>query len=146
MGYDLYDGADNYFRANIWSMGELRSVLGALGVLTDEEPADGLDGEGTTDWQSSGRGVPAWKFGSNDGWLVGPAECTAIADAIHGAADALQSACTQSANTAKAYGATFNKEPVTLATPEEVERLVEYTRSFGEFCRTAAGNGGFRVW
>lgn len=41
-------------------------------------------------WAPEVPGIPVWKFGSNDGWLVGPVECLGALDAWEKAPDALK--------------------------------------------------------
>lgn len=87
MGYDMYQGRDGngqYFRLNIWGMGEYREVMERHGMVDwsvdpPPDPEDWDDDEQRLRWQTD---VPAKTFGiagyklcSNDGWLVTPEEC-----------------------------------------------------------------------
>ena len=151
MGYDMYaapiDGYDGYFRANIWWMGLLRGALHGMGLLTDEEPPKHLQGEAFTEWASSGHGLPAHKIGSNDGWLVSPAEAKSVADGIARTSDAELAEIARTIVTAHfEYEAKFNKTAVRPVTADDVEALVTYVRDFGAYCERASRTGGFQVW
>jgi hypothetical protein len=143
------DCAD-YFRLNIWGMGTMRGIMERAGVLSyeshpsfpdypghehfdaDDAPKDAVGGayrEACTavieSVASDGR-VPAYKFGSNDGWLVNPDECRVIAkglrdlvecDEVHGDED------------------------------DGSWKWSEEALDFADFCERAAEHGeGFEVW
>lgn len=95
--YDLQQELGEYFRVNIWGMGDLRWEMRAQGLLTsDPEPTDWPDyPEGAAEdspeylayrearakligFDHGTGGVPAYKFGSNDGWLVTPREIAVV--------------------------------------------------------------------
>lgn len=91
-----------YFRANIWSMGRLRSLMGSLGLLNDALPPPpptaeqfGIDPdtatkeellplrEATERWlrfTAEVPGIPRVKLSDNSGWWITPIE---IESALH---------------------------------------------------------------
>jgi hypothetical protein len=112
MGYDMYKSSphrgEDYYRLNIFGMGNARGALYELGIVIDvEQPAvpdpadfpgviDGDDTELADDhpyrkalvaWREHEHetpGIPVYKLGSNDGWLVTQREIAsgvAVADA-----------------------------------------------------------------
>lgn len=104
MGFDMYrQGADNdadgYYRLNVWGMSEATPILAAVGIVrwAESPPVPRAEMFGVTEhfdepstpqehsyvlaiseWRDSthgeGPGIPSYKFGSNDGWLVLPIE------------------------------------------------------------------------
>lgn len=108
MGYDMYHvkevEEDNYFRLNIWGMGQYYDLMfdyGMVDVTGDHPP---FPTPGDIDWdlydkdeesypefraaneavltaRGNGKGIASWKFGSNDGWIVSPEECMEALDA-----------------------------------------------------------------
>ncbi len=71
-----------YFRANIFSMAQLREMMHVAGMLVDTDIpcAKALD-DGpiiSADWEKDG--IPTPKLCSNDGWLVTARECQAALD------------------------------------------------------------------
>jgi hypothetical protein len=104
--FAAYDAAQkSYFRLNIWGMSVCAQWMDRLGMLTNEAAPEWpeLAAYGLDDWPDSEdgdlsdadhrylaaqaaviayepqpvTGIPAHKFGSNDGWLVTPAQCAA---------------------------------------------------------------------
>ena len=89
-------GDPGYFRLNIWGMSAFCGYMDIVGMLDwgSPEPRFPDYGDGpwpeestpsyeerqeasrlVTDWSAAEPvGIPRWKFGSNDGWLVTPAE------------------------------------------------------------------------
>lgn len=93
---------DDYFRLNVWGMGDARQALFQIGIVRladmppfpkaedygldeypddDDNPASDDERrylEAVRQWKESphgeGPGIPLYKFGSNDGWLVLPIE------------------------------------------------------------------------
>lgn len=96
MGYDCYSvQGEEYYRINIWGMQSLREGMYATNILTEEVPSPDFPEHEPFDEeeqyeayraslipmlsQTSPNGrIPDWKFGSNDGWIVTPAECLLI--------------------------------------------------------------------
>jgi hypothetical protein len=88
---EMYEADTNYYRLNIWGMSTMRRIMDDAGLLewsdagewpdVDEEDPDAA--AKVREWKSRGAGddqqVPAYKFGSNDGWIVTPDECRVIA-------------------------------------------------------------------
>ena len=88
MGYDMYKVAphrgEDYYRLNIFGMGEARQALFELGIVLNVEMLEFTEEMVTLDPQLPG--IPVYKLGSNDGWLVTPREIEAgiaAADALH---------------------------------------------------------------
>lgn len=103
MGYDMYaaDNAgddrvrdDGYFRLNIWGMSKMVNIMEDLSMIDWEIKApdwpDYPNGMTDEEYERSTLPmrsmrshdplrIPAFKFGSNDGWLVTPEECYMIA-------------------------------------------------------------------
>ncbi len=98
MGYDMYlvnetgDRDADYFRLNIWGMKVAREIMYPLGMAHDHGregqpayvtcPDEHYDRAERCDcndpWLSYSPevpGIPAWKVGSNDGWIVTPIDC-----------------------------------------------------------------------
>jgi len=87
------DQLRGYFRLNIWGMGTAREVMHQLGMLDVEswhadfpEWSEGADEDAhaaacrrVTDAQArlEPTGIPVYKLGTNDGWLVTPDEVRA---------------------------------------------------------------------
>ena len=96
MGYDMYrENADNsndgdgYFRLNVWGMSEARAILAEAGVVrnapcpsfpryedfpNDDAYNDAVYALVAAPAPGDAPGIPAFKFGTNDGWLVLPIE------------------------------------------------------------------------
>lgn len=163
MGYDLYTRDEEvaeplYFRANIWAMGNLRSIMEAAGALDwdtempswpdiDPELEERLDSEddkvreqaeaeydeltdGLRETRSEDPGkVPGFKFCSNDGWVILPEECRALAERL------------------KAMPPEQILEAVRGdSKDDEKEWLLDYVKEYAEFCAEAAERNGFAVW
>ncbi|KOG53140.1 hypothetical protein ADK76_28925 [Streptomyces griseoflavus] len=141
----------SYFRLNIWGMGEARSAMETLGMLTQLAPpptpnpqdygttADelwdyGLDDEGAPETVRAFRaatqvvvdssaehptGIPAYKFSSNDGWLVTPAEIDAALGWWAVAPRKIQ---------------------------REITTQLDWWPEWIRYLRRARDGGGFRVW
>jgi hypothetical protein len=149
------DRALSYFRLNIWGMGEYRQsmhtahmlFLDADGSYPDHAAFDvPRDGEGrlvedSDEYQAyreavtayiehdHGRvGIPAHKLGSNDGWLVTPAECQGALEAWEQYVD--------------------DEHEGDYAAAAEVMDPNEpgYWLRWIQFLRVASDSGGFRVW
>lgn len=100
---------EGYFRLNIWGMGLCRELMSNAGMLDVEAERgrypraadfgadDGVDPEDAVpgspeaaceaarlEWRSASTGglIPAYKLGSNDGWLVTPTEIRNSLDAL----------------------------------------------------------------
>lgn len=98
MGYDMYGArSKNYFRANIWGMGEIRQLLDKAGALshedsprfpddkdfkTDESYREACDAIRKGEPPEHPQAVPLYKFCSNDGWVVWPNEALFIAQKL----------------------------------------------------------------
>lgn len=129
--YDLMNKAEAYyFRLNIFGMNRYLGAMGELGML------DSLSrGPTTKDWNSRRSeagyetlrtktaahpiGLPTYKFGSNDGWLVTPEEI-------------------------KAALARYQKPGPEFFTAHEVEE--DYWDEWIQFLERAVERGGFRVY
>ncbi|MFG2763116.1 hypothetical protein [Streptomyces rubiginosohelvolus] len=136
----------SYFRLNIRGMSTCLDWMDVLGMLTDEAAPEWpeLSAFGLDDWPDSDdddlsdadhrylaasaavlahepqpvTGVPAYKFGSNDGWLVTPAQCAAALEA-------------------------WEKAPA--ARRADVESGCEWWPSWIAFLAHSKDRGGFRV-
>lgn len=145
--WNAYDQAyRSYFRLNIFGMGRCCGVMDRLGMLTPEDTPSfpDLDGHGLTEWPERGeeglsdaekaflaacdavtdyepqpvKGIPQGKFGTNDGWLVTPAQCSAAV-------------------------ATYRALPEETRAATEAE--IEWWARWVAFLDYASGRGGFRV-
>ena len=134
--YDVMQKTDvGYFRLNIWGMETARNELYKVGVITDEPTPEfpGHDAEWESlseerqdeiinEWQSAvapgdTHGIPSYKLGSNDGWLVTPAEIrTGLAWADYHEGEGWE------------------------------YRLTDYVQEWVQWMKQAATMGGFRVW
>lgn len=137
----LRNAEKSYFRANIWTMSEFRTVMLRLGMVDSdyrhaEFPADGWDeetGEPNAEAEAVLRGYNEFdgrivlsKFGSNDGWIVTPDEIKsslAQFDSYDDPRKAVRSALGGS----------------------DPEVMVDYFAKFVEWMRAAADHGGFEV-
>jgi hypothetical protein len=95
MGYDFYRrdnlreprscSEDAYFRASNEAFGAIYEVMSVLGILDVSmeapEPSGGSE-ESRTGRSAEPGAIPAYKFLSNDSWIVVPEECEAIAAAL----------------------------------------------------------------
>lgn len=144
MGYDMYleqriapkaprveDAPDeNYFRLNIWGMARFGGAMSALGMI-DENAIPRVDFPQNDDpaalerclaqREATPAGLPAYKFSSNDGWLVLPEEIRPALDLYHALV-----------------------EPEKRVAAAGVE--LDYWRDWIAFLDRAAAHGGFRVW
>ena len=85
--------------------------------------------------------IPAAKFRSNGDWLVFPAECRLIADALRAATPADAAAVTDDYDTNAA-----SHPRITIDWGEDrVRDLLEAARDLADYAEAAAGLGGFRV-
>jgi hypothetical protein len=101
MGYDMQAVNDQtdagYFRLNIWGMGQMLKIMDSVELVDWETSApdwpDYPAGMSDEAYEALSRPlrarispnplkVPAYKFGSNDGWIVTPAECYLIAQRL----------------------------------------------------------------
>jgi hypothetical protein len=135
----------NYFRLNIFGMGDFRNVMFDMGMLnTDPAPAwpdtpEGVDWDKYHEDESSypeyraahdavigfigpSPGISAHKFGSNDGWHVQPIE-------IKEALAAYQNYCDGGG-------------PLPFGDPDRDAYFDEWI----EFLRHTQEHGGFKVW
>ena len=90
MGYDMHsrnvpkgEKETKYFRANIWGMQELRSIMTSAGVPNVVELRKASYDEKKQTFGYKKQGTLMTCFGSNDGWWVTPADCQAISDKLH---------------------------------------------------------------
>lgn len=135
------DGVDDYFRLNISGMSFMLDQMESVNAVNlearHERFPDFIDADDESlemiayntklnrvlsavdDLEN---GVPAYKFYSNDGWIVTPDECLFLADKLMNRYTQLQ------------YGVDED-----LLTAPLVLRFVNY-------CRAAAKYGGFRVY
>ena len=108
---DNRNDGDGYYRLNVWGMSEARPILAKFGIVRWADSPPPPDGEkfGITEYfdeavtpeqksyalaleqwrdgpNGEGPGIPSYKLGSNDGWLVLPLEIRSgigFADANH---------------------------------------------------------------
>lgn len=90
---DLREVERSYFRLNIWGMGNVCTAMLNLGMAYEslsertwpEIPGDweSAAGELKREHPAGGSTIPVHKFGSNDGWIVTPAECLEALAAWH---------------------------------------------------------------
>lgn len=90
--------------------------------------------------------IPAHKFGSNESWLVTPAECVLIATGLRRAlaaqGDALFPSEQPTSALAEAIGEHFGAEPPEAPEPEEARRWIDDWIAYNEI---ASEHGGYRV-
>jgi hypothetical protein len=144
MGYDMYleqpvkpviqrveDAPDpNYFRLNIWGMSRFGGAMSALGMIDENaslrvgfpegDDPDALE-SCLAQREATPAGIPAYKFSSNDGWLVLPEEIRPALDLYRAL-----------------------NEPEKRVEAAGVE--LDYWREWLAFLDRAAERGGFRVW
>jgi len=144
MPSDAPEEDEGYFRLNIWGMSQYREAMFLIGMLdTSPEPDTGWpkDPPGI-DWdefyedrnsypeyrealeaflsaKGSGTGIGAWKFTSNDGWIVTPEECVEALDSYAGAM---------------------------FPDPFDDDAANEYWHKWIKYLTDAIGRDGFRVW
>lgn len=125
--YQGRDGDGQYFRLNIFGMGDYRELMGRCGMVDWEvgppsDPTDWDDDEQRLRWQEdvpeTTQGIAGYKLCSNDGWLVTPEECTAAVRAWREHEDEMR----------------------------ENEDLEDYWFSWVGFIEGAIDTGGFRVY
>jgi hypothetical protein len=153
MGYDMYGVENNeYFRANIWGMGFLRSVMRMAEALDEEVPSpefpeiEKRDDETEEQYEmrlqesqdeitsiSPGVKPPFYKFCSNDGWFLTPEECRVIADAIDKYVDEHEEYTWSS----------WDGEVKTVKRGDDDDNFV---REFSAYCRKMSESGGFKVY
>lgn len=134
---DAWANDGNYFRANIWAMSVLRDVLSKYALLTERgHPSWPRGDEDTTAVRAqrapTDTAVGAWKFCSNDGWIVTPDECLILSQGID---EALNEADFERVLAAALSGR-----------DDKADQWEQYIARFGEFCWSAAMRGGFEVW
>jgi hypothetical protein len=125
-----------YFRLNIFGMNRYLDGMEALGMLDlrrgpDNEEWQRIDFDGDEDKAQAEAemlrtrtaerptGIPSFKFGSNDGWLVTPEEITAALER-------------------------YEKPPAGWFEGHDIEE--DYWDEWIEFLRKAIERGGFRVY
>ena len=118
-----------YFRLNIWGMGEYRVNMLDLGMMVDgasPAPEDWNEvGTEPVPDRDSGLGLlPAYKFGSNDGWLVNKAEIEGALEVYDG----------------------LSSSEIDLVTGGPSDEGFAYWVAWIGFLRHTATHGGFRVW
>jgi len=161
---------DGYYRFNIWGMGRWRELAIKLDLLdfetenpfagdwdreveahrregrmeTDEDGDERLPREvvrALLGRESEGGRVPAFKFGSNDGWIVTPAECMMLDEALRSdEAKAL---------VVELWGAEAGRqaEGSGQSTEQVLGGADRYMRAdFAAFCARAAKAEGFEVY
>ena len=169
----MEDGS--YFRLNIWGMSVMRNIMFKAGVLDTEfnyaewpnRPDDNEyddDGEPITatakaadaaadaikaSHAGNGR-VPAFKFGSNDGWLVTPEECLTLAAALRRVTDGSpesDKALSEAIEAEDAYTRTMFEQEVPELDEARMQSWRNTTLDFADYAERAATNGeGFEVW
>lgn len=140
MGYDMYtvqtpsEEEFAYFRLNIWGMRAMRDAIRPVlddhakygewpKIETDDDgnPINEAEEKRKVDFLSTPSSdenkVPTFKFCSNDGWIVTPAECEVIASYIE-----------------------------TAEVTSDDADWVQYVKRFGQFNRRATKLGGYRVY
>lgn len=145
--YEAMDGSDpGYFRLNIWGMGRCYEYMAKRGMVYDAAspgpwPAYPELGPDATDEEEEaaeakyeelsrplkaahpdgGDTIPGFKFGSNDGWIVTPAECAA------------------------ALAANAGYTPPTYLDDDGTEKPVTWWDEWLRFLQRGADNEGFTV-
>lgn len=154
MGYDMScvgdhpNGGDgDYFRLNIWGMGDYRQIMWDMKMVNEDRApeypkalADQVDdwdryyddptsypeyrqaAEGWTEYRGPSKGIPLEKFSSNDGWHVLP-------DEIGEALEAYEEYCNQGG-----------------ALPFDDKERDAYFEEWIQFLRHTRDHGGFLVW
>lgn len=148
MGYDLSTiNSDEDFRANIWGMQILRGAMKAAGCLEwdtnpewpkgpwNEETNPSFEAVKKVSSPQPGK-VPGIKFCSNDGWIVTEKECGTLADALLKLLDEEEEIFYQKYSFEKGG---YERQIISYS-----ER--QFVQEFAEYCRKAAGDGGFTVW
>lgn len=146
---EVRESAGSYFRLNIWGMGSMRELLYAgssIAPLQMPDWPDATDGfelrdayeEACAEIRDADTGgvLPAFKVGSNDGWLVTPTECLATAMTWFegGGREQARELAGQMAQVPDAGwlgGA---------------DQVLGWADEFVLWMGEAAGHGGFRVW
>ncbi len=161
MGYDMHavDGNDpdvGYFRANIWGMQFLRSVMKQADVFDFEQDppewpkVEQKEGESEDDYEirrevtffpvvsacSPTGKVPIYKFCSNDGRLVTSAECKVIADGLLKFVDSNEK-----------YDVTvlgIGRDAISHVVRDDKDD--RWVREFADYCHRMVEHGGFKVY
>ena len=137
MGYDMYTKEQGeYFRANVWGMGMLRSAMARCGVQSGPVVERELELDLGTGERRTLQGDLYSCFCSNEGWLVTPEECSHIAECLQRDSDSLSSY----------FGVTIENNEFIRKEMELESDDRELIKEFAEYCRKAAGQGGFYVW
>jgi hypothetical protein len=154
--YDaMYEARKSYFRLNVWGMGTVRQAMLNVGMayegdssgdwpefpdefyeLDDEEravafPKETRERDTHLAWSErpADAGVSLHKFGSNDGWIVTPDECTAAVALAHKLRD----------EQPKRYGEAL------IAAGVNNEGWLETWNDWLQWIADAAEHGGFTV-
>jgi hypothetical protein len=146
VGYDLYCEGEHdasaetgaYFRFNIWGMGAAREIMWRAGMLNVEavhspfpkvedfggnyEDARFVEAVRQVTDEDHSPFIPAYKLGSNDGWLVTPKEIKTALDR------------------------TGLWEAVGSVAGAETEEGPDWWGEWIDFLRHTADHGGFRVF
>jgi hypothetical protein len=163
--------APDYFRLNIWGMATMRAIMARSGVMLSadcvwpEHPGDEHfddDGEPLTPKgrafrdaveavlrQSPEQGkVPFFKFGSNDGWVITPEECRALAAGLRAVVNGdTGEALSESIEQEKAFLRHVLDDAIPTVDRDEIEFWRRETLDFADFCERSAEHGeGFAVW
>lgn len=142
--WQLQESTHSYFRLNIFGMAEYRRHMDRVGMLSDATNGpfptrdDDMDDITYRDavmehiaYDSGGPGIPAEKLGSNDGWLVTPAECDSAVEVWNAWAQ-------------NAFGDRSNpgSSAAKVLTGPDANGWLDWI----EFIARASERGGFRVW
>lgn len=149
---DARTTAGSYFCINIWGMATMRAIMALCGVLDteathppfpdadlnslEEEEAYALKVEPILRTRSPKEGqVPAFKFSSNDGWIVCPDECRCVAMFLNRKG---QASVDQLVGKVTSWGDPYISD---------IQAWRKNVEDFATFCTRAAEEGdGFRVW
>lgn len=143
----MRDAERYYYRLNIWGMSIARDAMGERGMLhgygyslgmwesvpdpTTEDPDDDPVYVAAVERVRAGSvehpGIPAHKFGSNDGWIVTPLE-------IKSAMQLYVASCEETGD-----------DPFTWL-PQHADGPVEWWPEWMGWMAAAADHGGFEVW
>lgn len=134
---ELNELRDYRFGCNNWFMGRLTKVLLHLGMLDTEFRHSGFKGNEEQDemvvqeFDAADGRPPAYKFYSNDGWLVSPKEIEKALEVYDGFAET--------------HGNGSRQLIIDVALNGDTESIARFA-DFIEFWRDAREHGGFKVW
>jgi hypothetical protein len=143
MGYDLYRRAKavdphastHYFRANVSGMAWLREVMRQAGLLDESMQAPELPAsdDDHTHWLATTEllratrsadpaAIPAFKFGTNESWIVTPEECRRLGLVLRPLV-------------------VGSERALTFSDGQETRQALRFLREFLLFCESSARDG-----